>query len=281
MCGACVSDCTVLEVDSNFLGPAALAKAYRFAGDPRDDADEDRLAHLNEYGGIWDCTRCLKCVEVCPKDVAPMDRIMGLRDKAMEAGFTQSYGARHAAAFTDLVGHSGTLDELRLPIKTFGVTNVKEMLKLAPVACEPCARARCPPCSTRAFRAWRTSSASSRKSRTSDEVRPLPPDASRVAACRELYAATMEVCRRLGIDVNVDIMSSASCTGAGVLQEKNQRLGDTLNARNFALSERGGLPLMTICSTCQGVMSQANDRLTSDYEYLKSINADLAEEGLE
>ena len=27
MCGACVSDCTVLEVDSNFLGPAALAKA--------------------------------------------------------------------------------------------------------------------------------------------------------------------------------------------------------------------------------------------------------------
>ena len=38
MCGACVSDCTVLEVDSNFLGPAALAKAYRLVVDPRDDA---------------------------------------------------------------------------------------------------------------------------------------------------------------------------------------------------------------------------------------------------
>ena len=100
-------------------------------------------------------------------------------------------------------------------------------------------------------------------------------------ACRELYAATMEVCRRLGIDVDVDVMSSASCTGAGVLQEKNRRLGDTLNARNSALAERGGLPLMTICSTCQGVMSQANDRLTSDYEYLESINSDLSEEGLE
>ena len=34
MCGACVSDCTVLEVDPNFLGPAALAKAYRFVADP-------------------------------------------------------------------------------------------------------------------------------------------------------------------------------------------------------------------------------------------------------
>ncbi len=145
MCGACVSDCTVLEVDSNFLGPAALAKAYRFAGDPRDDADEDRLGHLNEYGGIWDCTRCLKCVEVCPKDVAPMERIMGLRDKAMAAGFTESNGARHAAAFTDSVGHSGTLDELRLPIKTFGVTNVKEMLKLAPVGLRAMRAGKVPP----------------------------------------------------------------------------------------------------------------------------------------
>ena len=39
MCGACVSDCTVLNVDDNFLGPAALAKSYRFVRDPRDDAD--------------------------------------------------------------------------------------------------------------------------------------------------------------------------------------------------------------------------------------------------
>jgi len=33
MCGACVSDCTVLEVDKSFLGPAALAKAWRFVGE--------------------------------------------------------------------------------------------------------------------------------------------------------------------------------------------------------------------------------------------------------
>ncbi len=133
MCGACVSDCTVLEVDSNFLGPAALAKAYRFVGDPRDAADLPRLGKLDEYGGVWDCTRCMQCVEVCPKDVAPMDRIMALRDKAIEAGYTNTTGARHAVAFTDLVGHSGRLDELRLPLKTFGMFNIKEMLKLVPV----------------------------------------------------------------------------------------------------------------------------------------------------
>ena len=133
MCGACVSDCTVLAIDSNFLGPAALAKAYRFVVDPRDAADESRLGKLNEYGGVWDCTRCMACVEVCPKGVAPMDRIMGLRDKAMEAGYTNTYGARHAAAFSELVEHSGTLDELRLPIKTFGMFNIKKLLGLLPV----------------------------------------------------------------------------------------------------------------------------------------------------
>ena len=130
MCGACVSDCTVLEVDKNFLGPAALAKAYRFVADPRDGADVSRLGSLNEYGGIWDCTRCMQCVEVCPKGVDPMGRIMTLRDQAMSAGYTNTYGARHATAFADSVGHSGWLDELRLPIKTFGLFNIKEMLKL-------------------------------------------------------------------------------------------------------------------------------------------------------
>lgn len=100
-------------------------------------------------------------------------------------------------------------------------------------------------------------------------------------ACPELYASTIEVCARLGIELDGKSMQSASCTGSGVLQEKNLRLGDTLNARNFALAEKSGLPLMTICSTCQGVMSQANQRLQADSEYLDSINLDLAEEGLE
>ncbi len=100
-------------------------------------------------------------------------------------------------------------------------------------------------------------------------------------AAPELFASTMEVCGRLGIELDFEPMRSASCTGSGVLQEKNLRLGDALNARNFALAERTGLPLLNICSTCQGVMSQANERLTSDPAYLASINEDLSEEGLE
>ncbi len=94
----------------------------------------------------------------------------------------------------------------------------------------------------------------------------------------ELYQSTVEGCKRLGIEL--EAMTSASCTGAGVLQEKNRRLGDALNARNFALAERMGLPIMTICSTCQGVMSQAKLRL-QDEAYRAEINQVLAEEGLQ
>ena len=145
MCGACVSDCTVLEVDSNFLGPAALAKSYRFVADPRDDADASRLAGLDQPGGVWDCTRCMQCVEVCPKGVDPMGRIMALRDKVMEAGHTKTYGARHATAFTRQVEHSGRVDELKLPIESKGIFNIREMLKLAPVGIRALLRRKMPP----------------------------------------------------------------------------------------------------------------------------------------
>ncbi len=145
MCGACVSDCTVLEVDSNFLGPAALAKAYRFVGDPRDDADGARLSKLNGDGGMWDCTRCMQCVEVCPKDVDPMGRIMLLREASMESGMSGGYGARHVTAFTDSVRHSGWLDELRLTVNTFGMFNVPKLLQMAPTALRALRAGKVPP----------------------------------------------------------------------------------------------------------------------------------------
>ena len=145
MCGACVSDCTALEVDKNFLGPAALAKAYRFVADPRDDADSDRLRMYGQAGGIWDCTRCMECVQVCPKGVDPMGRIMSLREKAIEAGFSNNYGARHTEAFSDLVKHSGRLDELKLPIRTFGIFNFPALIGFIPVGLRALRRGKMPP----------------------------------------------------------------------------------------------------------------------------------------
>ena len=58
--------------------------------------------------------------------------------------------------------------------------------------------------------------------------------------CPELYPAAVQVCGKLGIEL--EELQGASCTGAGVLQEKNQLLGDVLNARTFAMAENLGRP---------------------------------------
>ena len=146
MCGCCVSDCTVLEVDSNFIGPAAFAKAWRFTEDPRDSRRDERLKALNdEDGGIWDCTRCLKCVEVCPKGVAPMDLIMELREAAIEAGNTNTHGYHHTESFYKSVKKNGRLDETRLAIDSVGMFNIPRMLDLVPIGLAAMRKGKLPP----------------------------------------------------------------------------------------------------------------------------------------
>ena len=119
MCGACVSDCESLSVNPIFIGPTAFAKEYRFVMDPRDAADTQRLMQMNGPGGVWDCTHCYQCVEVCPKDVAPMERIMAMRKMLVDDGVAEKHnGARRQKAFTDIVGRYGRLDETRYLMKS-------------------------------------------------------------------------------------------------------------------------------------------------------------------
>jgi succinate dehydrogenase / fumarate reductase iron-sulfur subunit len=122
-CGACVSDCLAMEVDPGFIGPAALAKAYRFVGDPRDDQHRERLVDLaQDPQGLYDCTHCFKCVEACPKDVNPMGQIMRLRRVATGDYHIVDHnnGERHEAAFASLVKDNGLLWEAELLPRSYG-----------------------------------------------------------------------------------------------------------------------------------------------------------------
>jgi len=134
MCGACVAACTVHEVDQGFLGPAALAKAYRFVADPREDstARTARLEALQAPTGMWDCTRCNFCVEVCPKDVKPMEAIIRLRRAAIQAGLTDTGGARHVVGFRDLIARFGRLNEALMPLKVVG-PSLRRFLHVLPL----------------------------------------------------------------------------------------------------------------------------------------------------
>jgi succinate dehydrogenase / fumarate reductase iron-sulfur subunit len=133
-CGACVMDCESLAVNPDFLGPQALAQAYRYVGDPRDAETRTRLGELSGPGGIWDCTHCYECVQQCPKGVAPLDQILKLRKLAVDAGFTNNAGTRHADAFASSVKHSGRLNELTLMPLSVGFFNVIGQLKTLPSA---------------------------------------------------------------------------------------------------------------------------------------------------
>lgn len=100
-------------------------------------------------------------------------------------------------------------------------------------------------------------------------------------ACRELYQSTEALTQALGIEL-VEL-KKAACCGSGTFKEDSQLLEDTVNARNIALAEALGLPLLTHCSTCQGVIGHVDERLkaaqNSDPAYLAQVNGLLKNEG--
>jgi succinate dehydrogenase / fumarate reductase, iron-sulfur subunit len=123
MCGCCVSECNSMEADPAFLGPAALAKGFRFVGDPREGTQVDRLVQLNDEHGIWDCTRCYFCNERCPKGVDPRDAIAKLGAESIKEGIDHDMGAKHAKWFVRSAMTTGWLRETELVPKTQGIVS--------------------------------------------------------------------------------------------------------------------------------------------------------------
>jgi succinate dehydrogenase / fumarate reductase iron-sulfur subunit len=120
MCGCCNSECNSLEIDEHFLGPAALAKAWRFVGDVREGKRLKRLTRLSEEHGVWDCVRCVHCTEYCPKGVEPLKAIELLRASAIRHDITDNPGAKHVEAMVESVKKIGRLDEAAMTFKTLG-----------------------------------------------------------------------------------------------------------------------------------------------------------------
>ncbi len=96
-------------------------------------------------------------------------------------------------------------------------------------------------------------------------------------ATRELMVSTQKAAEGLGIDF-VEL-KSAACCGAGVLSEKSPLLADAINARTFAIAEKKGLDLITICSTCQGNLKKSESNMKKDPDYKRQVNDVLAEGG--
>ncbi|MEM3829462.1 MAG: succinate dehydrogenase iron-sulfur subunit, partial [Conexivisphaerales archaeon] len=70
-CGLCVDACPVSNTNKDFLGPQALAQAYRYNSDSRDQGEKLRLEKLDTFEGAWGCEYAGACSVVCPKGVDP------------------------------------------------------------------------------------------------------------------------------------------------------------------------------------------------------------------
>ncbi len=94
----------------------------------------------------------------------------------------------------------------------------------------------------------------------------------------ELDYSTQRVCEKLGI--KLEKMESASCCGAGDIDEANIDLSRGLNGRTLALAERDGLDIITICNVCTLTLRKVNRDLRENPEIMEKTNKVLNEIGM-
>ena len=71
LCGCCYCSCPSVWGEENYLGPAALLKAYRFEVDSRDEARKERLPRWDNERGVYRCHTITNCVGGLPEGAQP------------------------------------------------------------------------------------------------------------------------------------------------------------------------------------------------------------------
>ncbi len=132
-CGLCHYSCPVVEINEEFIGPAAFAKAYRFNADVRDDGIDQRIDIINApAAGVWDCVKCFECTQVCPKDVNPFEKITKLHNQVFEHGRAiNNVATRHAVGFAHSIKRHGLLDEGGLVLYSEGPFGMPKHIPVA------------------------------------------------------------------------------------------------------------------------------------------------------
>ena len=78
-CGVCYAACDIVKWNPDYLGPAALNRAWTLVNDARDIGQADRLAAVSGDAGCHSCHTLMSCTEHCPKGLSPTRAISGLK----------------------------------------------------------------------------------------------------------------------------------------------------------------------------------------------------------
>ena len=84
-CGVCYAACDVVSWNPDYLGPAALNRAWTLVKDQRDGAKGERLRAVAGDAGCHSCHTHMSCTERCPKHLSPTAGIAGLKKEVMKA----------------------------------------------------------------------------------------------------------------------------------------------------------------------------------------------------
>lgn len=84
-CGVCYAACDVVGWNPDYLGPAALNRAWTLANDARDSAQQARLGAVASDAGCHLCHSHASCTRACPKHLSPTASIAGLKRATFKA----------------------------------------------------------------------------------------------------------------------------------------------------------------------------------------------------
>jgi len=84
-CGVCYSACDVVAWNPDYLGPAALNRAWTLVKDERDAANLERLRAVAGDAGCHSCHTHMSCTERCPKHLSPTASIAGLKREVLKS----------------------------------------------------------------------------------------------------------------------------------------------------------------------------------------------------
>ena len=101
------------------------------------------------------------------------------------------------------------------------------------------------------------------------------PGCTLESAAREVKMSTLKVAEKLGIEL-IEI-SGWTCCGASAVQDIDETLSTSINARNIALGEKLNLPIMTVCNTCTLMLRTAKDKLDNNNEMRGKVNEALSD----
>jgi fumarate reductase iron-sulfur subunit len=91
-CGVCYAACDVVSWNREYLGPAALNRAWTLVNDARDGGNAGRLRAVAGDAGCHSCHTMMSCTELCPKKLSPTRSIAGLKRATLSVAFGDGEG---------------------------------------------------------------------------------------------------------------------------------------------------------------------------------------------